>query len=395
MSYPVPGGFSGQAGGYSGSYSNSPSYTSSIWGGSAAAQAPILPSRQPPLPPGPHPSSRYGGTQQQQRQPLPPGMEPATKLMPQNILRTAPPQASGPPKRPAFKLRRSIQPRPTLSVLNELAASLGAKPLFEYLDVPMVERERRAWQGDMPVEEVGEYECKCTIGDLEFIAEGHTKPDAKHYVSELAVQGLIAKKCELNDTEGVGNSEDNCPWAAIASLALHKLYTDWQSQGYTLPKELENLPVDSGNSSGGGGGGPSILEADKNALQRVNEMAGKMKITLDFELTGEVGPPNDKVFTMSVSVAGLTFSGTAKNKKAAKHAAASAALANRERWYKPPVVREIEEEVDEGEGEEVGGDEVEEEEDSTQPPSKKANVEADADGKGSLPGSHPGNVKKY
>ena len=73
----------------------------------------------------------------------------------------------------------------------------------------------------------------------------------------------------------------------------------------------------------------------------------------------------------------------------------SAALANRERWYKPPVVREIEEEVDEGEGEEVGGDEVEEEEDSTQPPSKKANVEADADGKGALPGSHPGNVKKY
>ena len=32
------------------------------------------------------------------------------------------------------------------------------------------------------------------------------------------------------------SSEDNCPWAAIASLALHKLYTDWQSQGYTLPK---------------------------------------------------------------------------------------------------------------------------------------------------------------
>ena len=34
----------------------------------------------------------------------------------------------------------------------------------------------------------------------------------------------------------LSSSEDNCPWAAIASLALHKLYTDWQSQGYTLPK---------------------------------------------------------------------------------------------------------------------------------------------------------------
>ena len=45
-----------------------------------------------------------------------------------------------------------------------------------------------------PSSQVGEYECKCTIGDLEFIGEGHTKPDAKAYVVELAVQGLIAKK---------------------------------------------------------------------------------------------------------------------------------------------------------------------------------------------------------
>jgi len=351
-------------------------------------QAPILPARQPPLPPGPHPSARYGGTQQTPSQPLPPGMEPASKLMPQNILRTAPPQPSGPPKKPAFKLRRSIQPRPMLSVLNELSA--GTKPLFEYLDVPMVERERRAWQGDMPVEEVGCYECKCTIGELEFIAEGHTKPDAKVYVTELAVQGLIAKKCELNETEGVGNSEDNCPWAAIASLALHKLFTDWQSQGYTLPKELENLPADSGSSSGGGG--PSILDEDKNPLQRVNEMAGKMKLTLDFELTGEVGPPNDKVFTMSVGVGGLTFSGTGKNKKAARHAAASAALANQERWYKPPVVRQFEEEEYHEEEEEEG--EGEEQDEEQQPPSKKANVEAAGTDKGSLPGSHPGNVRK-
>ena len=78
-------------------------------------------------------------------------------------------------------------------------------------------------------------------------------------------------RCELNETEGVGNrlrasnslyekrltcsflvfffivinlkpfSEDNCPWAAIASLALHKLFTDWQSQGYTLPKVFSRL----------------------------------------------------------------------------------------------------------------------------------------------------------
>merc|ERR1712046_318974 len=111
-------------------------------------------------------------------------------------------------------------------------------------------------------------------------------------------------------------------------------------------------------------------------------------------LTGEVGPPNDKVFTMSVGVAGLTFSGTGKNKKAARHAAASAALANQERWYKPPVVRQFEEdeyhEEEEEEGEGEGDDQYEEQ----QPPLKKANVEAAGTDKGSLPGSHPGNVKK-
>ena len=40
----------------------------------------------------------------------------------------------------------------------------------------------------MPVQDVGIYECKCTVGKLEFIAEGHTKPEAKTAVTEIAVQ---------------------------------------------------------------------------------------------------------------------------------------------------------------------------------------------------------------
>ena len=61
--------------------------------------------------------------------------------------------------------------------------------------------------------------------------------------------------------------------------ALHRLAVSGihPSQGAThftcshqnsrnISQELENLPVDS-SSGGGGGGGPSILDADKNALQ--------------------------------------------------------------------------------------------------------------------------------
>ena len=68
----------------------------------------------------------------------------------------------------------------------------------------------------------------------------------------------------------------------------------------------------------------------------------------------------------------------------------SAALANQERWYKPPVVKEIEYEEEEYEGDEEERGEGEEE--GEQPPSKKANV--DTVEKGTLPGSYPGNVNK-
>ena len=69
----------------------------------------------------------------------------------------------------------------------------------------------------------------------------------------------------------------------------------------------------------------------------------------------------------------------------------SAALANQERWYKPPVRQVEEEEYYHEEEEEREGEEQDEEQ---QPPSKKANVQAAVTDKGSLPGSHPGNVRK-
>ena len=73
---------------------------------------------------------------------------------------------------------------------------------------------------------------------MEFIGEGGSKFDAKENVTEVAIQGLISALCEKNDEEGCGTNEDHTPWPQIASLALYKLYNDWQIQGYQLPKEL-------------------------------------------------------------------------------------------------------------------------------------------------------------
>jgi len=221
--------------------------------------------------------------------------------------------------------------------------------------VPEEERRRRAWQADTEVEEVGSFECRCIVQGLEFIAEGVTKAEAKTAVVEIAIQGMISAKCQKNDDEGVGVNEDNCPWTMIASLALYKLYNSWQAQGYTLPPELTTLAGEglctsrSAWSAGHtqqpsvvGGGVVNKVKVDsvnqgKPALQLVNEMASRMKMTLDFELTSEVGTPNDKVFTMTVKVGEKVFSGQGKNKKSAKQAAATAVLEAQDSWYHPPV----------------------------------------------------------
>lgn len=36
--------------------------------------------------------------------------------------------------------------------------------------------------------------------------------------------------------------EDETPWAQLASLALFKLFNDWQNQGFQIPTELLRAP---------------------------------------------------------------------------------------------------------------------------------------------------------
>jgi len=333
-------------------------------------------------------------------------------------------------KKPAFKLRKALHPKAPLTILNELAGVGAGKAQFEYLDVPEEERRRRAWQADMDFEEVGSFECRCTALSLEFIAEGTTKSEAKSAVVEIAIQGLISVQCQKNEEEGVGPNEDNCPWSLLASLALYKLYNSWQSQGYSLPPELTSLPgevgwvVGGGGEQGGCGGVQTNIEKaviDKPPLQLVNEMASRMRCTLDFELTSEVGTPNDKVFTMAMKVGGKEYCGQGKNKKSAKQAAASAALQDQANWYTPPsqasISPGIEEEQEQppvkrrtlldqaemvtllrGDGRPSAEDTLEEDtatigQDETATIGQDEKVLAGPMDKGLQPGSHPSNVK--
>jgi len=264
---------------------------------------------------------------------------------------------------------------------------------------------------------------------MEFIGEGLTKFAAKENVTEIAVQGLITSKCEMNEMEGgVGTNEDNTPWVQIASLALYKMYNDWQAQGFQLPNELTNVGPD---GQGGGRGGSNneplgddnnlgrrkmMTDQDKPALQLVNELASRMKLTLSYDLVGEVGTPNDRVFTFAVKIKDKTYSGQAKNKKTAKQSCAQAALADKDAWYSPPVVQPRppgdgeDQEDNEGDESMAGDDSVPpskrrapmdpemkklyfgNDQEGVDPRAKPKIVFREPQDKGSQPGSHPSNI---
>lgn len=257
------------------------------------------------------------------------------------------------PKKPSFKLRRSIQPKSVLLLLNEV---IGAKTShFEYFDVPWNERERRAVNRGLNVDEVGVFDCVCHVNGEKYIGDGLNKNDARNSAAEAALQGAIVKKCALNQTDRKPN-EDNCPWGVIASLALNKMFTSWQLQGYTVPKDLMTIPSEdrlsvppTQNSTW-----MDKNETEKAPLALLNEMCAQSGAKATFELTGEVGPPNDKTFTFKVTINDKhSYTESGKSKKLAKNGVAQIAISFSSAWFTPrkklAEPQEMEEEEEEGE----------------------------------------------
>ena len=56
---------------------------------------------------------------------------------------------------------------------------------------------------------------------------------------------------------------DETPWAQLASLALFKLFNDWQAQGYQVPTELLRAPDNFNNQ----GTAPLNMDADFDQVQ--------------------------------------------------------------------------------------------------------------------------------
>ena len=137
-------------------------------------------------------------------------------------------------RRRNFRLKKMIAPKAPVMILHEM---LGSSVTYEVADPIMPQGPH------MPQL----FRARAVYQDTEFLGQGPSKSIAKNICAEQVLQFITTQSCskqtdtmETEDEEkkGAANFETDTPWSALASLAMFKLFNDWQAQGYSLPPEL-------------------------------------------------------------------------------------------------------------------------------------------------------------
>lgn len=209
-------------------------------------------------------------------------------------------------------------------VLNEMVGSVS----YTFVDPPPMVL---GIPGNM-------FMAQCEVMGNTYSGSGPSKQIAKNICAEQAIQAVVAKKClesrgkieqQLLETSGGDQNkpaiiEDETPWAQLASLALFKLFNDWQNQGFQIPSELLRapdavVPVPEVVPTPSRAPQHPIKKLPDNPTSRhpvqlLNELRGGVT----FEVKGESGAPPNTVFTMGLELDGKVYRGEGRNKKDAK-----------------------------------------------------------------------------
>eukprot|EP00092_Neocalanus_flemingeri_P004309 GFUD01004632.1.p1 GENE.GFUD01004632.1~~GFUD01004632.1.p1 ORF type:complete len:362 (+),score=115.41 GFUD01004632.1:180-1265(+) len=261
-------------------------------------------------------------------------------------------------RRRNYRLKKMLTPKAPIMVLHEL---LGQSSV----NYEMIEPGQPTMR-NMPQL----YTAKTVYDEQTFSGMGPSKSIAKNMCAEHVLQYITTQTClkkiepekdqdqENGSPNNKRNQESDTPWVSLASLALFKLFNDWQAQGYDIPVEMlkgggqEKLLAQgeaaAAAGAAGAGAGAAAVPApgatspkpkkatvkaekvlpenptEKHPVQLLNEMNGP----LVYEQTGQTGVPPNCIFTLTVTINESSFSGQGKSKKEAKKAAAQAALAD-------------------------------------------------------------------
>ncbi|XP_071568852.1 uncharacterized protein [Temnothorax nylanderi] len=239
------------------------------------------------------------------------------------------------------RLRKTLQPKNAIMVLNEMKAGVQ----FTFPET----------QGPMPN---SLYLVHAELDGKTYVGQGLSKPLARQNAAENALKALLLEKMTAAsmkasidaESDGQANSsmdglkeennddsnpmdttstEDEIPWSSLASFALYKLFLEWHNQGTSVPVPRPGLPTTKGikKDSPNAVKTPAQKELPPNPTNIHPVMLlNQMKPGLTYAELSRVGNPPNTMFTLAVDIDGVEYSGTAKNKKDAKKAAAKAAL---------------------------------------------------------------------
>jgi len=245
-------------------------------------------------------------------------------------------------KRMNFRLRKVLTPKSPLMVLNEIVGGVN----YTFVDTPST----MLTPGIPHL-----FTAQCEIEGETFSGTGPSKQIAKNICAEHVIQFIVTKRCtEKKPVQPVDPAnpdakppmEDETPWLQLASLAMFKLFNDWQSQGFVIPPELMKNPNENtgnGAATGNGAGNMDVTMKDaqpakgskpkeakkmpdnpteRHPVQLLNELRGGVT----FIVVGSSGVTPNIIFTLGCEIDGTQYTGVGRNKKDAKKHCAMEAL---------------------------------------------------------------------
>lgn len=111
----------------------------------------------------------------------------------------------------------------------------------------------------------------------------------------------------------VNTAEDEIPWSSLASFALYKLFLEWHNQGTSVPVTRPGLPAVKGvkKESATSPRAPTQKELPPNPTNIHPVMLlNQMRPGLTYVEDSRLGNPPNTMFTLSVDVNGVKYTGT-------------------------------------------------------------------------------------
>jgi len=215
------------------------------------------------------------------------------------------------------KLYRMLTPRNAIAALNEL----HGQGMVETKFVPTLDNQ---------------FEAEMTINNVRHVGVGRTKMQAKNAASEKALRDLVISKLQQVKSQEISNqaaagastSDDDMaedvPMMQLASFALHKLFSEWETEGYQIPLLKSNAAEAATINAPGPSTIPAKTPKLRTELPPNSEtlhpvmLLKLMRPFIEFNDLGSVGITPEVIHTAGAQADGKSFTAEGRTKKDAR-----------------------------------------------------------------------------